>query len=139
MVVRSLDDIKGTPSDVSGPGWRSRRIILRADAMGCSVHDTVVSEGTELHLRYRHHLETNYCVGGEGEVVDVASGKTHAIRPGVVYALDRHDEHIVRALKGDLRLVCVFTPALVGSETHTEDGGYELIEETAVPSPESAP
>lgn len=139
MIVRSLEDIQGTPSDVSGPGWRSRRIILRADAMGCSVHDTVVREGAELHLRYRHHLETNYCIGGEGEVVDVASGATHAIRPGVVYALDRHDAHIVRALKGDLHLVCVFTPALTGTETHTADGGYEVTDETAARSPESAP
>ena len=139
MIVRSLEDIKGTSSDVSGSGWRSRRIILRRDAMGCSVHDTVVREGAELHLRYRHHLETNYCIGGEGEVVDVATGATHALRPGVVYALDRHDEHIVRALKRDLHLICVFTPALVGTETHTEDGGYELIEEIAAPSPEAAP
>ncbi len=131
MIVRSLQDIKGTARDVSGPGWRSRRVILRQDAMGCSVHDTTVQEGAALHLRYRHHLETNYCIAGEGEVVDVATGVTHAIRPGVAYALDRHDEHIVRALKGDLRLVCVFTPPLSGTETHDANGGYELTDETA--------
>lgn len=128
MIVRSLDDIVGSSRDVSGAGWRSRRIILRDDAMGCSVHDTIVEEGTELRLHYKHHLETNYCIAGEGEVVEVATGKAYAIRPGTVYALDRHDQHIVRALKGDLRLVCVFTPALAGTETHRADGSYGVTD-----------
>ncbi len=139
MIVRSIDDIGGTSRDVSGPGWRSRRVILREDAMGCSVHDTTVREGAELHLHYKHHLETNYCIAGEGEVVEVTTGKTHAIRPGTAYALDRHDQHIVRALKGDLRLVCVFTPALTGTETHRPDGSYDIIDETADPRPRAAP
>jgi len=30
----------------------------------------------------------------------------------------------VRALKGDLRFVCVFHPALSGDENHDADGGY---------------
>ena len=38
--------------------------------------------------------------------------------------LDKHDEHIVRAIKGDLRLVCIFVPALTGTETHRSDGSY---------------
>ena len=139
MIVRSLDDIAGTSRDVSGPGWRSRRVILREDDMGCSVRDTIVREGAELHLHYKHHLETNYCIAGEGEVVEVATGKTHAIRPGTVYALDRHDRHIVRALKGDLRLVCVFTPALTGTETHRPDGSYDVTGETVDRRPRSAP
>jgi L-ectoine synthase len=128
MIVRSLDDIIGTERDVGGPGWRSRRLILRSDGMGCSVHDTVVAEGAELHIHFKHHLETNYCIEGEGEIVDVATGKTFPIRPGTVYALDRNDEHILRATRGDLRLVCVFFPALVGTETHRPDGSYAPAE-----------
>jgi len=126
MIVRTLDEILGTERDVGGPGWRSRRLILRADRMGCSVHDTVVAEGTEQHLHYKNHLETNYCITGEGEVVEIATGRTFPVRPGTVYALDRNDPHILRALKGDLRLVCVFTPALAGGETHGPDGSYAL-------------
>ena len=129
MIVRSLDDILGTDRDVSGPGWRSRRIILRDDGMGCSVHDTIVEEGAELHLHYKNHLETNYCISGEGEVVEVATSRTFPIRPGIVYALNKNDEHILRALKGDLRLICVFHPALTGSETHQSDGSYSLKED----------
>ena len=124
MIIRSLDDIIGTERDVSGPGWKSRRLILRGDGMGCSVHDTIIAEGAELHLHYKDHFETNYCVGGEGEVVEVATGRTFPIRPGTVYALDKNDAHILRATRGDLKLVCVFTPALTGTETHRPDGSY---------------
>jgi len=92
--------------------------------MGCSLHDTLVKEGTELHLEYKNHLESNYCIEGEGEVVDVATGEVWPVRPGVMYALNKHDRHILRALKGNLRLICTFTPALSGNETHDADGGY---------------
>ena len=124
MIVRTLDDIIGTDRDVSGPGWLSRRLILRSDGMGASVHDTTVKEGAELHIHFKHHFETNYCISGEGEVEDLATGQIHPIRPGTVYALDKHDAHVVRATKGDLRFVCVFYPALAGAETHQPDGSY---------------
>ena len=124
MIVRSLQDIIGTDRDVSGEGWKSRRIILKRDGVGCSVHDTVVLEGTEMRMQYKNHFETNYIIEGEGEVEEITTGKTHKLSPGTVYALDQHDAHIVRALKGDLRVVCVFFPALSGKETHDADGGY---------------
>ena len=96
--------------------------------MGCSLHDTLVEEGAELHLEYKNHLEVNYCIEGEGEVIDVATGTVWPVRPGTMYALDKHDRHILRALKGDLRLVCTFSPALSGRETHDADGSYKLAD-----------
>ncbi|HTC10596.1 MAG TPA: ectoine synthase [Acetobacteraceae bacterium] len=129
MIVRTLDGILGTNRDVRGPGWQSRRLILAADAMGCSVSDTIVAAGTEQRLHYKHHLETNYCISGEGEVEDLATGQVFPIRPGAVYALDKHDAHVVRA-RTDLRFVCVFTPALTGTETHQPDGSYAPAQET---------
>jgi L-ectoine synthase len=126
MIVRTIEDISETSRDVRGPGWRSRRLVLRDDGMGYSLHDTIVKEGSALRLQYKHHLETNYCIAGEGEVTNVATGTTFAIRPGTLYALDKHDEHILRALHGDLRLVCVFSPALSGLETHSSDGSYAI-------------
>jgi L-ectoine synthase len=44
-----------------------------------------------------------------------------------MYALDAHDRHRVRA-RSRTRLVCVFTPALTGRETHDADGSYSLHE-----------
>jgi L-ectoine synthase len=127
MLVRDVNSTVGTPRYVRGEGWDSKRLVVAADSVGFSLHDTTLKEGTEMELQYRHHVEANYCFGGEGEVVDVASGERFQLRPGSVYVLDKHDRHVVRAIKGDLRLVCVFTPALAGGETHTSDGGYEPI------------
>ena len=84
--------------------------------------------GSEQELEYKHHLEANYCVSGEGEVVDVASGEVYPIRSGTLYALDKNDRHILRATKGELRLICVFYPALIGTEVHQPDGSYTAPE-----------
>ncbi|HEX2142225.1 MAG TPA: ectoine synthase [Candidatus Limnocylindria bacterium] len=123
MIVRSLDEVVGTDRDVAGEGWRSRRLLLRRDGMGFSLHDTTVAAGAELELEYRHHLEACYCLEGEAEVEDLATGERHVIGPGTVYALDRNDRHVVRVSR-DLRLVCVFNPALSGTETHDESGSF---------------
>ncbi len=125
MIVRTLKEILGTWRHASGAGWESRRIVLADDAMGFSMHDTLVKEGAELHLEYKNHLEANYCIEGLGEVENARTGARHPIAPGTMYALDLHEKHILRALKGDLRLICGFSPALTGRETHDEDGSYK--------------
>ena len=128
MIVRKLSEILNTWRHASGEGWESRRIVLADDKMGYSMHDTLVKEGAELHLEYKNHLETNYCIEGIGEVENVATGERHPIQPGTMYALDNHDKHILRAIKGDLRLICAFSPPLSGHEIHDSDGSYETVE-----------
>jgi L-ectoine synthase len=123
MIVRTIDEIAGTERDVSGEGWRSRRLIRRDDGVEHSVHWTELEAGSEQQLWYKNHYETNMCVAGEGEVVDVATGTTYPIRPGTIYVLDQHDRHILRA-HTDVTLVCTFWPALAGDEKHDADGSY---------------
>ena len=123
MIIRSVDDLEGGKRDVRGEGWRSRRLLRRDDGMQVSLHWTELEAGAELDLEYRHHLEANLCVAGEGEVLDLASGEVQDLRPGVMYALDQHDHHRLRA-RTHLQLVCVFWPALAGSERHDASGGY---------------
>ncbi len=123
MIVRSLEQIAATERDVSGEGWRSRRLLLRDDRMGFSLSETTVEAGAELHLGYRHHLEACYCIAGAAEIEAVESGERHAIGPGIVYALDQHDRHVLR-VRETLRLVCIFNPPLSGRETHDPDGSY---------------
>jgi L-ectoine synthase len=123
MIVTSLEQVAGTERDVAGEGWRSRRLLLRSEGMGFSLHDTVVEAGAALELEYRHHLEACYVIEGEAEITDLATGDTHRLVPGSLYALDQHDRHALRVLS-ELRVVCVFNPALAGSERHV-DGGYE--------------
>lgn len=123
MIVRSLDQVSGTDRDVHGEGWRSRRFLLRDDGVGFSLTDTTVAAGSEMEIEYRHHLEACYCLDGDAEITDLATGESHVINPGTMYALDQHDRHRLKVSR-DLRLICVFTPALVGAETHDDSGGY---------------
>ena len=43
--------------------------------------------------------------------------------PGIVYVLDKYDDHEFKAFT-DVVLICVFSPPLKGSETHQPDGSY---------------
>jgi L-ectoine synthase len=128
MIVRSLDEVVGTDRDVAGDGWHSRRLLLRRDGLGFSLHDTTVAAGTDLDLTYRSHLEACYCLEGEAEITDLSTGEAYPIRAGTVYALDQHDHHRLQVLR-DLHLVCVFNPALSGAETHDETGSFPPSEE----------
>ncbi len=123
MIVRTLQQLLGTERDVRGPVWASRRFLLADDGVGFTVTETTVEAGSEQVLWYKHHVEANYVVEGEGEVENVATGEVFALAPGSIYVLDGHEKH---RLKADTRmkLVCIFTPALTGRETHDEDGAY---------------
>jgi L-ectoine synthase len=130
MIVRSIDEITGTSSDVDTPTWNSRRLILKKDGMGYSVHDTIMKPGTETEMEYKNHLEAVYCIEGKGEVETLHDGRVYPLQPGTIYALDKHDPHIVRTNKGTyLRLVCVFNPPVTGQEVHGDDGAYPLVED----------
>jgi L-ectoine synthase len=123
VIVRTLDDVAGSEFDVAGPTWRSIRLLTRADGCGFSLHDTTVAAGAELTLWYKHHIEACLCIEGGGSIEDLQSGAVFSIAPGTIYALDGHDRHRVRA-EADMRLICVFNPALTGTEKHDADGSY---------------
>ena len=123
MIVKTLAQILNTSAHITGDAFESRRMLLAADGLGYSLHDTAIKAGTAQHLHYKNHIESNYCIAGEGEVENVVTGEIHPVTPGTLYLLDQHDAHILRA-KTDMRLVCIFTPALTGNETHDKDGSY---------------
>jgi L-ectoine synthase len=123
VIVRHLSELRGTKREVSGETWTSRRLLLAADDMGFSFHDTLMYAGTTTRMCYRNHLEAVYCVSGRGSIQVLASGEVFPISDGTMYALDAHDEHVVRA-DTELRLICVFNPPLVGGEVHDASGAY---------------
>ncbi|MGE4502227.1 MAG: ectoine synthase [Thiomicrospira sp.] len=131
MIIRRLQDLIGTSRDVQPENghWVSRRLLLAKDGMGFSMHETIIYAGYDNYFHYANHLEAVYCVGGEGEIEDLATGVTTKIEDGTLYALNHHDKHHLRAFK-DMRLVCVFNPPVTGREVHDKDGVYPLIIET---------
>ena len=136
MFVKHLTDILDTDDHVTGDAFESRRLLLARDGLGYSLHDTVVKAGSIQHLQYKNHIEANYCITGTGEVENVLTGEVWPLTPGAVYVLDKHDPHIIRA-QTDLRLVCIFTPALSGQETHDADGSYAAPKGSAEDPPVS--
>lgn len=127
MIVRDIRDIDGTGDDVVTDTWQSKRIILKKDGMGYSVHKTTIFAGTETHIWYQNHLESVFCIQGEGEVETIPDGKIYPIRPGVLYALNEHDNHYLRA-KTEMKMICVFNPPLTGREVHDEHGVYPIVD-----------
>lgn len=148
MIVRNLQEVERTDRRVVAENWESTRLLLKGDGMGFSFHITTIYPGTETLICYKNHLESVYCLEGEGEVeilegdedregVDLlradakgyggmgAGDRVFKIAPGTIYALDRHDRHLLRA-KTPLRLACVFNPPLSGREVHDEEGAYPL-------------
>jgi L-ectoine synthase len=130
MIVRNLQSLDGTDRDVVTPNWRSRRLLLARDGQPFSLHETVLYAGTETSMWYANHVEAVYCIEGEGELMDDKTGEVHRLFPSVLYVLDGHEHHRVRA-HTDVRTVCVFTPPVTGQEVHDETGAYPLMTEGA--------
>lgn len=123
MIVRDYRAMKETERRVDSNGWSSVRLLLKGDDMGFSFHITTIYPGAELPMHYRNHLESVYCISGEGTVEDLASGTVHEVRPGVLYALDKNDRHILKA-RSEMTMACVFNPPVSGAEVHDETGAY---------------
>ena len=130
MIVRTIKEIENSKREVKAPNgnWISRRLLLKEDGMGFSFHETIILRGTETGMHYKNHLEAVFCVEGEGELETIPDGEIFPVRPGTLYALDQHDQHLLRATGSNLRLLCVFNPPLVGGEVHDQEGSYPLFD-----------
>jgi len=126
MKIVRVEDLIGTEREVEGPTWVSRRLLLRKDGFGFSLHETIVPAGAQMDLQYHNHLEAVYCVRGNGTIEDCATGEVHPIENGTLYGLDDHDRHILRGGTEEMRLICVFNPPVSGREIHDVEGSYDL-------------
>lgn len=131
MIVRNLSDANQSSRRIVSPegNWESTRLLLKEDQMGFSFHITTIYEGADFQMHYQNHLESVYCISGEGEVESLDDGKKYPIAPGTIYILDKHDKHVLRATT-EMKMACVFNPPLNGKEVHNANGAYELDAET---------
>jgi len=128
MIVRDFNIEKNTDRKVADQRWNSVRLLLAGDGMGFSFHITTIEGGSEHTFHYKNHFESVYCISGEGEIEDLATGEVHQITPGVMYALNLHDKHTLRAAS-ELVLACCFNPPVTGTEVHRADGSYAAAAE----------
>lgn len=125
MIVRTLAECEQSGRKIVTETWDSTRMLLKDDKMGFSFHITTIYANSETHIHYRNHLESVYCISGEGEIETLADGKVYPIAPGTLYILDRNDEHLLRGFS-EMKMACVFNPPLNGKEVHDENGVYPL-------------
>jgi L-ectoine synthase len=123
MIVRTLTDTRNSDMNVKSDGWRSARLLLKDDGMGFSFHITTMYAGKELRMHYQNHLEAVFVLKGTGTIENLGTGEIHDLAPGVMYALNANDRHIVRP-KTDILTACVFNPPVTGQEVHDKDGTY---------------
>jgi len=123
MIVRKLKEVRKSDRNVESKGWESARLLLKDDGMGFSFHVTTMYAGEELRMHYQNHVEAVLVLKGTGTIEDLGTGETHRLAPGVMYALNAHDLHIVRP-ETDLLTACVFNPPVTGREVHDENGAY---------------
>ena len=130
MILKKLDALLGTDREITAPNgnWVSRRFLLKNENVGFSFNDTLIYAGTETFIWYKHHLEAVYCVSGRGEIHDLETDIIHPVADGTMYVLNGHERHYLRAVE-TMRMICVFTPPLTGSEVHTKEGYYPLTED----------
>ena len=126
MIVRTLKDAENSDRRVVTKTWESTRMLLKEDNMGFSFHITTIYANTEIQIWYQNHLESVYCMSGNGEIETLADGKVYPIEAGTLYILDKHDEHLLRGGSEDMKMACVFNPPLNGKEVHDENGVYPL-------------
>lgn len=117
MIIRKLTEILNSDMNVDCGNGRSRRFLTDGDGMGFTLTDSVIRAGTVTAMQYDRHLEACYCIEGRGTVE--TGTEIYEIEPGTMYALDKHDKHVLSA-ETDLRLICVFNPPLTGQESHRD-------------------
>jgi L-ectoine synthase len=77
MIVRQLQEAEKTSRRIVSPdgNWESTRMLLKDDQMGFSFHITTIYAGADFRMHYQNHLESVYCISGEGEVETLDDGK----------------------------------------------------------------
>ena len=91
MIVRTLEECENSERKVDGGNWQSVRMLLKDDNMGFSFHITTILAGTETPIHYQNHLESVYCMSGNGEIETVEDGKIYKTLIAVAVDADGND------------------------------------------------
>jgi L-ectoine synthase len=79
MFVRTTSQLVVAKGRIEADGWSSYRLLHREDGMGVTLTDAVLEPGLDRVWWYKHHLETVYCIEGEGTLEDLQTGSMHCI------------------------------------------------------------
>jgi len=127
MLVRTMERIEAAGRVISIAQGKATavRLLTKADGLNFSISEARGSKAGTSTLWYKNHWEANYVRSGMAILEDCNSGQRWPLEPGVLYCVGPLDKHrIVREVDCDMRLISVFSPPIIGQETHDEDGAY---------------
>ena len=127
MLVRTLSKLEdeGRIASIAGGTFTAIRRLTRPDGLDFSLSEAQTRAGGQFDLWYKHHWEANYLRSGAATLENRTTGETWSLKPGTLYCVGPHDKHRLTYSEGtDLRIVSVFNPPIVGTETHDADGSY---------------
>src|SRR5260370_27631706 len=120
MIVKTTDDMRGIKGEVKRQSWSSDRLLHNEDGVGVTLTNAILEPGLDQAWWYKNHLEAVYCLEDEGTLEDLSTGKVYVIKPGTLYALDKHERHRLKE-KSWMLVVCTFVPPLLRVDIHTLD------------------
>jgi L-ectoine synthase len=127
MLIRTMEQIEAEGRVISiGHGKATAvRLLTKADGLSFSISEARGSKAGATTLWYKNHWEANYVRSGSATLEDCNSGQRWQLEPGVLYCVGPLDQHrIIREVDTDMRLISVFSPPIIGQETHDESGAY---------------
>ncbi len=127
MFVRRLEEYRGSDKEMvverEGSGVRSIRILTRDDECGFSISDVRITGDWTMNLHYKNHVEANFIVSGHAKVEDLTLNKSWEVGPGMLYMVGPKDRHRLTS-RGDVYLISVFNPPIIGTERHDAEGSF---------------
>ena len=127
MLVRTMERIEAEGRVISISHGRATavRLLTKADGLNFSISEARGGTAGVSELWYKNHWEANYVRSGNATLEDRHSGQRWPLQPGVLYCVGPQDRHrILRDADSNMRIISVFSPPIVGEETHDADGAY---------------
>lgn len=127
MLIRHKADLEGTPRALEGEMFSTTRFLLREDGAGLTLTDVSLKGGSSTVFARQHHFEVGYCLEGRATLEEISTREIHDIGPGSLWSAQKGERFRLTVFE-DLRLITIFTPALVGPEVNDENGSFPLLE-----------
>lgn len=127
MLVRTMEQVEAEGREIAIAQGKATavRLLTKADGLSFSLSEARASKAGGSTLWYKNHWEANYVRSGRAILEDCHSGQRWSLEPGVLYCVGPLDKHrIIREADTDMRFISVFSPPIVGDETHDAEGAY---------------
>ena len=128
MLIRTLEWMEAQPDRmlvINQGKSGALRMLNASDGLGFSLSEARGVPGGNATLWYKNHWEANYVRQGSGTLTDLTNSTVWDLEPGVMYCVGPGDRHQLQNTADEgFRIISVFNPPLVGSETHDAEGTY---------------